>query len=38
MADEFNNFFTSAGTRISETVNPTSLDPGEFVPLNPNPP
>ncbi len=30
MATEFNNFFTSAITRISEIVNPTSLDPGVF--------
>jgi hypothetical protein len=30
MANEFSNFFTSAVTRISEIVNPTSLDPGVF--------
>jgi hypothetical protein len=38
MANEFNKFFTTAGTGISETINPTSLDPEEFIPYNPNPP
>ncbi len=41
MANEFNNFFTTAGMRISETVNPTystSLNPDDFIPPNPNPP
>jgi hypothetical protein len=38
MANEFNKFFTTAGTRISETVNPTSLNPDDFIPLNPDPP
>jgi hypothetical protein len=38
MANEFNNFFTTAGTRISEIVNPTSLNPDDFIPLNPDPP
>jgi hypothetical protein len=38
MANEFNSFFTTAGSRISETVNPTLLDPNNFIPPNPNPP
>jgi hypothetical protein len=38
MANDFNNFFTYAGTRLSDTVNPTSLDPRKFIPPNPNPP
>jgi hypothetical protein len=38
IAEEFNNFFTTAGSKTSDTVNPTSLDPSDFVPPNPNPP
>jgi hypothetical protein len=37
-ANKFNSFFTTAGSRISETVNPTRLDPNNFIPPNPNPP
>ncbi len=38
IAEEFNNFFTAAGAKISNTINPTSLDPNDFIPPNPNPP
>jgi hypothetical protein len=38
ISNEFNKFFTAAGTRISETVNPTTLDANEFIPPNPDPP
>jgi hypothetical protein len=38
MAEEFNNFFTNVGTRISNTVNTTNLDPIDFIPPNHNPP
>jgi hypothetical protein len=38
MANEFNNFFTTAGSKIYNTVNPSSLDPNYFNPINPNPP
>jgi hypothetical protein len=38
MAEEFNSFFNQIGTSISETINPTSLQPDAFIPPNPNPP
>ncbi len=38
MAEEFNTFFIKIGPSISETVNPTSLEPDDFIPPNPNPP
>jgi hypothetical protein len=38
MAEEFNSFFSQIGTSISNTVNPTSLEPDDFIPPNPNPP
>jgi hypothetical protein len=38
IAEEFNSFFTNIGQSISSTINPTSLDPNDFVPPNPNPP
>ncbi len=31
-------FFSSAGVGISDSINPTSLDPEDFIPSNPNPP
>jgi hypothetical protein len=38
MAEEFNNFFSNIGSTISNTVNPTTLEPDDFIPPNPNPP
>jgi hypothetical protein len=38
IAEEFNTFFNKIGSSISETVNPTSLEPDDFIPPNPNPP
>jgi hypothetical protein len=38
IANEFNNFFTTVGCKISNMVNPTNLDPNAFIPPNPNPP
>lgn len=36
IAEEFNSFFTSVGTSISESVNPTIIDPINLLPVNPN--
>jgi hypothetical protein len=36
IADEFNKFFTSIGTTISESVRPTAIDPIDLMPDHPN--
>jgi len=33
MANEFNNFFTSVGLKISETVKPTNIKPEDYMPV-----
>jgi hypothetical protein len=38
ISNEFNKFFSEVGVHISNSINPTSLDPEDFVPPNPNPP
>jgi len=37
MAEEFNLFFSEVGAKISNSVNPTSLEPENFVPPQPEP-
>jgi hypothetical protein len=36
MAEEFNNFFSSTGTNISNS-HATTLEPDDFIPHNPRP-
>jgi hypothetical protein len=38
IAEEFNNFFSNIGESISNKINPTILDPTDFIPPNPSPP
>ncbi len=38
IADEFNSFFATVGVNISNSILPTSLEPDDFIPPNPNPP
>jgi hypothetical protein len=38
MAEEFNGFFSEIGSSISNTINPTNMEPDDFIPPNPNPP
>jgi hypothetical protein len=38
MAEEFKKFFSEIGSKISNTVNPSSKDPDDLIPPNPNPP
>jgi hypothetical protein len=38
ISEEFNRFFSVAGVNISETVNPSNIEPDDFLPPNPNPP
>jgi hypothetical protein len=38
IADEFNSFFATVGVNISNSILPTSLEPEDFIPPNPNPP
>ena len=39
MAEEFNNFFTSAGRRVADSIQPVNRDPIDFLPsLDPPPP
>ncbi len=33
IANEFNNFFTSVGVKIAESIEPTSVKPEDFMPL-----
>ena len=39
MAEEFNNFFSQAGKNVSDSVEPTTKQPTDYIPdINPPPP
>ena len=38
MAEEFNNFFASAGRLVHDSVNPINKTPLEFIPIREHPP
>jgi hypothetical protein len=38
IAEEFNKFFSTAGVNVTSSINPSCLEPDDFIPPNPNPP
>lgn len=38
IAEEFNKFFSTAGVNVASSINPSCLEPDDFIPPNPNPP